>query len=470
MTVNVTQATAQVTASPAGALPSATIGPVDPVNAAVERINSALSEGFTDWDVGHGDLMDARAALDGLSPTQVNEVIGRLSDETLQSWNGEMNGLRGGLSAGEKTDQLNFLAQNLAPDQLARVSQQFRYGQDAQAFATAVGRHRDGNTVGDFAQRVLSTPDRDTATAWNNNAGLAANAVGEMNSAGRLNAALSALSPDQRARMLNETVWTPKGVEATAFNKVTDAIARHGTLAQRTEAFTTIAQHNAEFRDDLGKVPFSSQDMPALTTPYNAMRTLFDRDPRGTTELMSTQQAGMRPLTNFLEVAVIRGDVKQVGEWGADVRRGTAIPGTDQSDLARFNHDFNRDPNGSDYRNAALSGAFTGAAMAAAINVNADAGKRQELAMSLVTGGISTAASAIPVGGQIAVGVGSTIGQPVAKSIMEEAGKGREDFFNAIGEAGVPRDADGALPGIGTGGRVAFNAAVSEVLGAHGYR
>jgi len=457
-----------IASAPPARLPAAAGG--DPVGAAVNRIETALSEGITDWDVGHGDLMDARAALNGLTPGQVNEVVSRLSDETLQNWNGEMNGLRGGLTQGEKSDQLNFLAHNLAPDQLARVSQQFRYGQDAQSFATAVGRSRDANTVGDFAHRALSTPDRDTATAWNNNATLAANAVGEMNTAGKLNAALSHLPADQRAQMLNGTVWTPKGVEPAAFDKVTDAITRHGTLAQRTEAFTIIAEHNAEFRDGLSTMPFSSQDVPALNTPYAAMRDLFATDPRGMTQLMSVRQPGMQSLTNFLEVAVIKGDTKQVGQWSAEVRRGQEIPGANQSDFARFNHDFDRDPNASNHRNAALSGAFTGAAMAAAINVNADAGKRQELAMSLVTGGISTAASAIPVGGQIAVGVGSTIGQPVVKSILDQAGKGREDFFNAIRDAGIPRNGQGALPEIGTGGRVAFNAAVSEVLTAHEYR
>ncbi|TRW14355.1 hypothetical protein [Glacieibacterium frigidum] len=442
----------------------------DPVQTAVDRINNAMSEGITDWDVSHGDLMDARSALNGLTPTQVNQVISRLSDDTLRQWNGEMNGLSGALSADEKRDQLNFLAQNLAPDQLARVSQQFRFGTDAQAFATAVGTFRDAGTVGAFASSVLSTPDRDTATAWNNNANLAANAIGEMNSSARLNTALGALTSDQRARMLNETVWTPKGIEATAFNKVTGAIAQYGTLTQRTEAFTTIARHNAEFRDGLGSVPFSSQDFPALNTPYSAMRSLFASDPRGMTELMSRNGSGMQDLTNFLEVAVIKGDFREIGQWGMTVRRGEAIPGTDQSDFARANYDFDRDPNASDYRNAAVSGAFTGAAMTAAINVNLDAGKRQALAMSLVTGGISTAAAAAPVAGQIAVGVGSTVGQPVVAALLEGAGKDRGDFFAAISEAGMARDANGFLPPIGGGARSTFNSAVSEVLHAHEYR
>lgn len=462
-----------VTQTTAASQPLALAGgsrPVDPVQTAVDRIEEALSEGVTDWDVGHGDLLDARAALNGLTPEQVDQVVGRLSDDTLRHWNSEMNGLRGGLDANEKRDQLNFLAQNLGADQLARVSQQFRFGGDAQQFATAIGKFRDSATVGAFASRVLSTPDRDTATAWNNNANLAANAVGEMNTAGKLRNALGSLSPQQRARMLTETDWAPKGVETTAFNKLTSAIARHGTLAQRTEAFTTISTANAKFRDDLGKVPFGSQDYPALDAPYAAMRSLFQTDPRGMTALMADARPGMQPLTDFLEVAVIKGDFREVGQWGAAIRNGEAIPGADQSASARFGYDFNRDPNGSDYRNAALSGAFTGAAMAAAINVNADAGKRQDLAISLVTGGLSTAAAALPVGGQIAVGAGSAIGQPVVKALLDEAGQGRQDFFNAIGEAGMPRGADGSLPPIGGGGRVAFNAAVSEVLNAHGYR
>jgi hypothetical protein len=441
----------------------------DPVQTAVNKINSALSEGITDWDVGHGDLMDARNALNGLSPQQVDQVFSRLSDSKLRDWNLEMNGLRGGLSANEKRDQLNFMAQNLSSTQLARVSQQFRYGNDAQQFAVAVGTFRDASTVGAFAAKVLSTKDRDTATAWNNNANLAANAVGQMNSSAKLNTALGALTVDQRAQMLTGTVWAPKGIESTAFNKLTDTIARHGSLAQRTEAFTTISQDNAKFRDDLGSVPFSSQNFPALNAPYAAMKKLFSTDPRGMTQLMSGQQPGMRPLTDFLEVAIIKGDFKNVGEWGDAVRNGQAIPGNNQSEFSRFNYDFDRSANGSDYRNAAISGAFSGAAMAAAINVNLDAGKRQDLAMSLVTGGISTVAATLPVGGQVAVGAGTAIGQPIVKAILDGAGKGREDFFTAIGDAGMPRNGS-TLPPIGSGGRVAFNAAISEVLNAHGYR
>jgi hypothetical protein len=441
----------------------------DPVQAAVNKINSALSEGVTDWDVGHGDLMDARNALNGLTPQQVNQVFSKLSSETLRNWNSEMNGMRGGLSANEKRDQLNFLAQNLAPDQLARVAQNFRAHADRVQFADAVGTFRDANTVGAFASKVLNNPAQGDNLFGSSNAHLAATAIGRMDSSAKLNTALNSLTADQRAQMLNGSVWSPKGVESTAFNRLTDTIVRHGSLAQRTEAFTTIAQHNAKFRDDLGSMPFSSQNFPVLNTPYAAMTKLFNTDPRGMTQLMSSQQPGMQPLTNFLEVATIKGDFKEIGQWSAQIRNGEQIPGSNQSAYARFNHDFDRSANGEDYRNAALSGAFTGSAMAAAINVNLDAGKRRDLAMSLVTGGISTAAAALPVGGQIAVGAGSTIGQPIVKSLLEGAGKDKEDFFNAIGAAGIPRNGD-TLPPIGSGGRVAFNASVSEVLNAHGYR
>lgn len=466
MSFDVTQTSA--TAQPIGL--QAAAPPADPVQTAVDRINDALSESATDWDVGHGDLMEARDALNGLTPQQVDRVVGRLSDDTLRHWNGEMNGIRGALSADEKRDQFNFLAQNLGPDQLARVSQQFRYGADEQQFATAVGRFRDGATVGAFADRLLSAPPRENATRWTDNAALAALAIGQADGRGKFQAAFGQIDAGQRARMLNETDWTPKGVEPTAFNGLTTAIARYGTLEQRTEAFTTISQSNAKFRDDMGKFPFSPQDVPALDAPYAAMSRLFATDPRGMTELMSVQKPGMRELTDFLEVAVIKGDFREIGQWGLAVRQGQPIPGGDQSASARFNYDFNRDPNESDHRNAAVSGAFTGAAMAAAINVNIDAGKRQDLAMSLVTGGLSTAASALPVAGQVAVGAGSTIGQPIVKAILDNAGGSRQDFFTAIGDAGMPRGAGDALPPIGSGGRVAFNASVSEVLNAHGYR
>lgn len=47
---------------------------------------------------------------------------------------------------------------------------------------------------------------------------------------------------------------------------------------------------------------------------------------------MSSQRPGKQPLpTYLLEVAVIKGDFDDIGEWNLAVRQGEAIPGSDQS-------------------------------------------------------------------------------------------------------------------------------------------
>src|SRR5690606_12518162 len=97
----------------------------DPVDSAVNTIRDNLDQGFWDWDVSHGDLAENNSTLADLTPAQRNEVISRLSDGDLDTWADEINGSLGELSAGERQDLFNSLAQGLDAEQLARVTRAF---------------------------------------------------------------------------------------------------------------------------------------------------------------------------------------------------------------------------------------------------------------------------------------------------------------------------------------------------------
>lgn len=434
----------------------------DPVGTAVDRIETALSEGVTDWDVGHGDLLDARAALDGLTPAQQSEVFSRLSNETLEHWLGEVNGMRGGLSADEKRDFHNHLANNLDATQLVRVAQSSHWVGDGEALGAAIGR-AGGRTAVEFVDRMGETLNGQTAYSnFSTTEDIVARTIGAMSRTADIDGALGALTQPQRESLATNS-YRSGAENAEPFNQLYGAVARSSSLATRTEFFQYAARESQEFRDDM-RMPFSSEDAPALTPWYNGMTGLIRTDPRGMVDMMADQSQGMGDLTNYLEIAVLRGDATPVGQLGAQVRRGEAIPGANQSDFARFNQDFNTDPNNEHFRNAELSGYFTGAAMAAAANVNADEEKQRALAVSLLTGGASTAAAALPVGGQIAVGVGGLVTQAAAQRIDQQASESRQEFFNAMQDAGMPRDGSGNLPR--GEARTQFQAAVAEVMNA----
>ncbi|PAX07249.1 hypothetical protein [Sphingomonas lenta] len=435
----------------------------DPVGRAVERIEAALDEGFTDWDVGHGDLMDARAALNGLTPEQQSAVFSRLSDETLGHWLGEVNGVRGGLSANEKRDFHNHLAENLDATQLVRVMNNTRFVGDGEALGAAIGR-AGGRTAVEFVDRMgESLNGRTRVGNFTTTEDVVARVIGNLDRPAEIDAALGALTPAQRESLATNSYRS--GAESSeAYGQLYAAVARSRSVATRTEFFGYAAQSSQELRDAV-KMPFSGQDFPALTPFYDAMTGLIRTDPRGMIDQMALRDVGMGHLTDYLEVAVIRGDTRLIGQLGAQVRRGEPIPGDTQTDSARFAHDYDRDGNNEDFRNAVRSGYFTGAAMAAASNVDADAEKQRALSVSLLTGGASTAAAAFPVGGQIAVGIGGIVTQQVAEAVGDKASGDRQDFFSAMHEAGMPRNARGELP---TGeARAQFIAAVSEVMNGH---
>ncbi len=97
----------------------------DTVDSSVRSIEKKLDEDGWFDDVTYQDLLDINNILKQLSPQQTNEVISRLSHESLQKWADEINsnGIfgTGGLSTDERKDLFKNLASDLSTYQFARI-------------------------------------------------------------------------------------------------------------------------------------------------------------------------------------------------------------------------------------------------------------------------------------------------------------------------------------------------------------
>lgn len=120
------------------------------VDTALNRIRDDLKQSWNDWDVTHGELKDISSEISKLTPTERNEAISKMSDEELSHWASEANSGFNGMSAGERKDLLNGLAQGLDGKQLGRVSAAF----GAEETGVAVASHASTQQKLDYLQQI----------------------------------------------------------------------------------------------------------------------------------------------------------------------------------------------------------------------------------------------------------------------------------------------------------------------------
>ena len=88
---------------------------------AVSNIADWLSQRLTDWDVSNNDLQNIRLTLEGLSGTEMDRVIQRLTPSQFERWIAEMGHSINGFSHDEKRAVFALLAANASGDSLRKV-------------------------------------------------------------------------------------------------------------------------------------------------------------------------------------------------------------------------------------------------------------------------------------------------------------------------------------------------------------
>ena len=131
-------------------------------SSAVSEIEKKLDESGWFSDVTHQDLLDINNILKQLPPQQTNEVISKLSHESLSKWAEEIssNGIfgTGGLSADERKDLFKNLASDLSIYQFSRIYDVFADPGVRAELRTAANNSMDQNSITAAIQQQLESP------------------------------------------------------------------------------------------------------------------------------------------------------------------------------------------------------------------------------------------------------------------------------------------------------------------------
>jgi hypothetical protein len=452
----------------------------DPVGDAVNTIKDNLSESWNDWDVSHGDLTENNRVIADLTPEQRNEVIGELSDGDLDKWADEIHGTLGDLSASERQELFNSLAEGLDSEQLARVTAAFE-GHDGSIaeLGRAIGERAPATVRVDYVERMAGQTDSGDKLDIDAGFGYASStradpeaiAVGEVlaslsDDPASFDRAIGALSDSQLDSVLESaaggsmtTVTMGRGGSTTVdydpalLSNIVNAAARSDDAAVKARVFEGAAGQLQDIQDAGGLfTPYigQSDDVAAVS---DALGNLIDSDPNGiVTQLRTHTDPSGQAMVSYTSGLLASGQEDRVRDTIVRLQQG--------NDGSGNAYDAFQDPVVS--RNL---GYFTGAT-AAAINGIADGHKQEaDMLKNIFGAGFGAAGAANPAAGVIA-SIGNGITAQTIDSIVDAVAEGDKELKQALYELGIPRDSSGAINDDGPG-YDSYNAAFAAVAEAN---
>ncbi|ALN79134.1 polymorphic toxin type 44 domain-containing protein [Lysobacter antibioticus] len=142
------------------------------VDSAVSVTRDKLSQDWLDWDVSKGDLDAINREVANLTPAERNEFIGKLSNDDIKNWTQEIDGTMGSLSAGERGELFNRLAEGLDGPQTTRFVEAFDGSSGGlEAFADAIASHGGSDAKTAFIAAVkgdINSEYKATQGTWGN--------------------------------------------------------------------------------------------------------------------------------------------------------------------------------------------------------------------------------------------------------------------------------------------------------------
>lgn len=452
----------------------------DPVRDAVDTIRENLREGWTDWDVSHGDLLGNNSALSGLTPSQRNEAMGQLGDGDLDKWADEIHGTLGDLSASERQDLFNTLAEGLDGEQLARVTAAFEGHDDSIAeLGRAIGDHAPATVRVDYVERMAAQTTSGDQHAIETGLGYTSStrtdpeaiAVGHVLASlsgdpASFDRAVATLSDKQLDAVLESaaggsmtTVSAGRGSSTSVdydpalLAGIVNAAARSDDAATKARIFEGAAGQLQDIQDTGGLfTPYVGQkdDVSAVA---DAMGHLLGSDPKGiVTQLRTSNDPSGQAVVSYTAGLLASGQEDRVRDTIVRLQQGN--DGTSNA------YDAFKDPVVS--RNL---GYFTGATAAAINDVTSGREAEADMLKNIFGAGFGAAGAANPAAGVIA-SVGNGITAQTIDSIVDAVAEGDKELKQALYELGIPRDAGGAINDDGPGAD-SYNAAFAAVAEAN---
>lgn len=436
----------------------------DPVSSTVDTIQDNLDQGIFDWDVTHGELIDNNQAIAELTPQQRNEAIAQLSDDDLENWAQEINGLSGDLSASERQDLFNQLAEGLDAEQLARVVNAFEGDAGSvRDFGNAVADHASAEAKVGFVQEIQGGINGDYDVGDGHYGSAEALATGVVlgslsNDPAALGQAIDGLSDSQLTAVLEAGLgrhYIAAGRSYSTFldpsvtTAVLDAVAGSQDAQLKARVFEIGVEQIGTLRENTLNPVGEDGAVEQLTGSLN---NIIDSDPNGVvTQLRTNFDVTGETMTAYNKELLASGNETQVRELIIQLQQGND---------AQANAYRNFEQPGVAYN----VGYYTGSTAAAINEITGDAEAQANMIKNIFGTAFGVAGTAGPAAGVIA-SVGNGITSATIDSIVSDVANDNKDVKQALYELSIPRGPDNQINADGDayGDFNAVFAAIAEV-------
>lgn len=422
---------------------------VDPkkVDDAVRSIKDHLSEGFTDWDVTHGDLESIQRTFQGLNAAEANQVFDRLSDGDLNKWTDELSGINGGYSREEKQQLFNELAGKLSGANLARLAKTLgNDGFEAGDLGRAIGQNASSGARADFVANMAGSVEKSRGASE----AVAEVIAGLQNNPAALDRALGSLSDSQMQKLMENisvrgtSTATPFGGAYTIeykgelLGKMLDAVAKSNDPNVKARVFNAAALQLKSIENAPNLMPATAiiGKGDAAAKIRDSLTNVLNSDVTGIMTSLEHSYRNGEGIAAYAKSMLAGGKTAELGQIIAKLSKGNDLKG---DPLARFGTQVRGTDGNPHYQNAQVLGYFAGALFAGAKSITGDRSKQADM-LKNVFGTIAGGVGALNPPAGIASSVVNGLTQTVVNQVTDAVNSGTMDMQEALQKLIFPRN------------------------------
>lgn len=430
------------------------------VASATDTIQDNLHQHIFDWDVTRGELTENSELVASLTPEERNELVSNLSDDELKNWTQEIDGLNGSLTANERQELYNDLAEGLDGEQLTRLVEAFDGSPGGrQALGDAVAAHASPEAKIAFIDATKDSIDGEYSATLGRDGNAETVVIAKVLASlsgdqAAFDEAIKSLSQGQLEDVLavglgRNYVADPTGYtagtyyfEPSAALGIIEAAANSSDVQVKGAVFAAATEH---FNTLEGQTPDAAYT--------EALTQLIQSDPSGlVNELQSRTDVTGGSLAAYAKEMINSGNEQDLQNLLVQMQQGNDGTG-------------NAFENFSDPAFARNLGFMTGAIAAAINSITGDAQAQADMLGNIFGVGFGLGGMANPPAGVIAT-VGNGITSAIISDIIDGVAEGNTDLKQAMYELAIPRGEEGEVNMAGTG-YDAFNASFAAVAELH---
>ncbi|MFD1711484.1 hypothetical protein FVQ98_12225 [Ottowia sp. GY511] len=416
-------------------------------------------DGFL-WLSRNGNLKETVKDFKGLTTDERNQVVEGLTDADLQELADDVNangvGGANGLSADEKRDLFNTLADGLDGAQVGRLAKAFDDRDDVMALGQAVAQHADSETKVDFIKEMAPrTQDKDQDSgimvggSWSEKGDKEAEAILDVlssmgNDPDGFNKAVGTLDETTlhavaEAGINQHATYGEASVSVSHDPKqltaLLDAAAKSSDPAVKARVFDAGASALQSMRDNTKFPVVSVGTDDAAKQVTGKLTTLLNSDVRGITHELNQHDQYGKGLSTYTSEVLRAGESGQkiLGEQLAQLQGA----GTGLSPIEFMEQTANGSTGKDYYQNAESLGYFTGAMRNGLEAQNADATANG----TMIKGIFGAAIGALSLGR--AGGSATLLTNTMVDAVVSSANGDRTKLGQALQDLAVPVDANG---------------------------